>query len=69
MVTQADEVKAFIKSSRLWFHIKKLYLKTNMRVEYMFTISSLYIGVQKLLNQLCENLKSFLEISRKCRVI
>jgi len=32
LVTRKDEVKSFIKSSRLWFRIKKLYLKTNMTI-------------------------------------
>lgn len=45
LVTEADKVKACIKSSNLWFRIKKLLLKTNMKVECVFVA---YIGTQKL---------------------
>jgi len=62
LVTQADEVIATIKSSRVWTRLKKLNLKTNMRVEYSY---ALLYRLQKQLNQFCEHFKLFLEISRK----
>jgi len=62
VATRADEVKASIKSSRLWFRIKKLYLKTNMRVEFTFVAIYRY---STTFNRFCENFKSFLELSGK----
>jgi len=43
LITQADEVKACIDMLRL-SHLKKLYLKTYMRVEWMFVA---HIGILK----------------------